>query len=122
MLCLTRSVGEAITIGVATVQVMAIKGKQVRLGIDAPKAIHIDRLEVSVRRDIGIEKVKYAPLSETDVKDIKLRRLIQLGKLLRLCEADLTALPSFTAALSLRTELGRYISEAFSAQEQIRLK
>jgi carbon storage regulator len=46
MLILTRKKGEAITIGDhIQVQVLNIKGGQVRIGIDAPRDVHINREE-----------------------------------------------------------------------------
>ena len=46
MLILTRKKGEAIAIGDhIQVQVLNIKGGQVRIGIDAPRDIHINREE-----------------------------------------------------------------------------
>lgn len=51
MLVLTRRLGEAIVIdGCVHVQVAAIQGDKVRLGIDAPEEIRVDRLEVHQRR------------------------------------------------------------------------
>ncbi len=51
MLVLTRRLGEAIVIdGCIHVQVAAIQGDKVRLGIDAPEEIRVDRLEVHQRR------------------------------------------------------------------------
>ena len=50
MLILTRKPGESITIGDdIKIQVIEIKGKQVRLGIDAPKTYVIHREEVYIR-------------------------------------------------------------------------
>lgn len=48
MLILTRKVGQSITIGDGsiTVSVMEIKGRQVRLGIDAPADTPIHRQEI----------------------------------------------------------------------------
>ena len=48
MLILTRKIGESITIGDGsiTVSVMEIKGRQVRLGIQAPADMPIHREEV----------------------------------------------------------------------------
>jgi len=46
MLILTRKKGEAIAIGDhIQVQVLNVKGGQVRIGIDAPREIHINREE-----------------------------------------------------------------------------
>ena len=50
MLILTRKAGESITIGDdIKIQVIEIKGKQVRLGIEAPKKFTIHREEVYIR-------------------------------------------------------------------------
>ena len=51
MLVLTRSVGERLFIqdGVIKIQVLEVKGNQVRIGIEAPKDIAIHREEVFER-------------------------------------------------------------------------
>ena len=50
MLILTRKLGERITIGdEIMIHVIEIKGKQVRLGIEAPKKFTIHREEVYIR-------------------------------------------------------------------------
>jgi carbon storage regulator len=47
MLVITREVGETFSIGDnITVQVLAVNGNQVRLGITAPKDVKINRAEV----------------------------------------------------------------------------
>ncbi|WP_029889888.1 carbon storage regulator CsrA [Polycyclovorans algicola] len=52
MLILTRKVGETITIGEGVlVTVLAVKGGQVRLGIDAPRDVAVHRGEVRDRID-----------------------------------------------------------------------
>jgi carbon storage regulator len=51
MLILTRLPGEEIRIGPdIVIRVMAIKGNQVRLGIDAPRDIAVDREEIHLRK------------------------------------------------------------------------
>jgi carbon storage regulator len=51
MLVLTRRLGEQIVIGDAIrVTVLAVKGDRVRLGVEAPKEVPVDRLEVHQRR------------------------------------------------------------------------
>jgi len=48
MLILSRGVGETITIGhTIRVKVLAIKGTQVRLGIEAPKDMRVLRDEIA---------------------------------------------------------------------------
>jgi carbon storage regulator len=55
MLILTRRPGETILIGDnITVSVVGIRGNQVRLSLDAPPNVRIDREEVRMRA--GIEK------------------------------------------------------------------
>jgi len=50
MLVLTRKVGEALRIGdEVKVTVLGIKGKQVRIGIDAPKNVPVHRQEIYER-------------------------------------------------------------------------
>jgi len=47
MLILTRKLGEAITIGdQVQIKVLSIKGGQVRLGVEAPESVRINREEV----------------------------------------------------------------------------
>jgi carbon storage regulator len=51
MLILTRRVTEQIRIGdKITVAILGIKGNSVRIGVEAPKNIIVDREEVSERR------------------------------------------------------------------------
>jgi len=47
MLILTRKLGESITIGdQVQIKVLSIKGGQVRLGVEAPESVRINREEV----------------------------------------------------------------------------
>lgn len=51
MLILTRRPGEVIRIGPdIEVVVMAVKGPQVRIGIQAPRNVVVDREEISIKR------------------------------------------------------------------------
>jgi carbon storage regulator len=51
MLILTRKSGETIRIGDSiAVTVLEVKGTQIRLGIDAPKEVVVDREEVALRK------------------------------------------------------------------------
>lgn len=57
MLILTRKVGESIIIGDdITVTILGVSGKQVRIGIDAPKEVPVHRDEVSKRILAGLSK------------------------------------------------------------------
>ena len=51
MLILTRKPGEQIQIGDnITVEICAVKGNQVRIGISAPPSVTVDRLEIHERK------------------------------------------------------------------------
>ncbi len=57
MLILSRHAGESIQIGDnITVVVLGIKGSQVRLGIEAPKGVAVDRKEIAERKAAGLPK------------------------------------------------------------------
>lgn len=57
MLILTRRVGEAIKISDnITVVVLGVKGCQVRLGIEAPQGVAVDRKEIAERKAAGLLK------------------------------------------------------------------
>ena len=77
MLILTRKAGESITIGDdIKIQVIEIKGKQVRLGIEAPKKYAIHREEVDIRiPEENRRAASKAPLS--------LKSLVYLGQKLQ---------------------------------------
>ena len=50
MLIVTRRIGERIMIGSdVTVTVLAVKGNQVRIGIEAPKSVPVHREEIFER-------------------------------------------------------------------------
>jgi carbon storage regulator len=51
MLILTRRLGEVIRIGdEITVQVVGIAGNQIRIGVNAPKNVAVDREEIFLRK------------------------------------------------------------------------
>ena len=69
MLILTRKLGEVINIGdVIKIQVLEIKGKQVRLGIEAPQDMSIHREEVYIK--IQHENLNAAQTSPKSLKNI----------------------------------------------------
>jgi len=60
MLILTRRVTESVKIGPdITVVVLGVKGRQVRIGIDAPK-------DVAVHREEIVDKIKHEGSSRSD--------------------------------------------------------
>jgi carbon storage regulator len=55
MLLLTRSIGEKLKIGDnVTVTVLGFKGKQIRIGIDAPRDISVNREECTSANQNGM--------------------------------------------------------------------
>lgn len=57
MLILSRRVGESIKIGNdITVAVLGIQGMQVRLGVEAPKSLPVDRNEIAERKSASQNK------------------------------------------------------------------
>ena len=64
MLILTRRVGEAVMIGDdITVTVLRVKGNQVRIGVNAPKSVSVQREEIFNR--IKQEADETAPSTST---------------------------------------------------------
>jgi len=52
MLILTRKIGESIMIGDdVVVQVMDVQGRQVRIGVAAPREVLVDRAEIREKRE-----------------------------------------------------------------------
>ena len=59
MLILTRRIGETIIINDnITVTVLGVKGCQVRLGINAPKDVSVDRQEIHDKKQLEIHPSK----------------------------------------------------------------
>jgi len=72
MLILTRKSGESITIGDdVKVTVVDVKGKQVRIGIDAPRSYTIHREEVYISiQEENRRAAKESPLSLVGLKHL----------------------------------------------------
>ena len=72
MLILTRKSGESITIGDdVKVTVVEVKGKQVRIGIDAPRSYTIHREEVYISiQEENRRAAKETPLSLAGLKHL----------------------------------------------------
>lgn len=51
MLILTRKPGETLVLGDdITVTVLSVKGNQVRIGVNAPKDVHVNREEIHIKK------------------------------------------------------------------------
>ena len=75
MLILTRKSGESITIGDdVKIQVIEIKGKQVRIGIEAPRNYVIHREEVYIRiQEENKRAAEKSPVSLKNLRDLLAR-------------------------------------------------
>lgn len=72
MLILTRKLGESIAIGdEVRVTLIDVQGRQVKIGVSAPKNVPIHRLEV-------YEKIQGENLRASQTADLDLNRLSQL--------------------------------------------
>jgi len=70
LLVLTRKLGEKIQIGDdISILIMEIKGKQVRLGIDAPSTVKIHREEIYQK--IQDENIKASNIEITDFSELE---------------------------------------------------
>lgn len=62
MLVLCRQEGQKIQIGQdITITVVEIIGDRIRIGIDAPKSIPVDRMEIAEQKKAGIRKNSAQP-------------------------------------------------------------
>lgn len=69
MLILSRRVGESIQIADnITVVVLGVKGNQVRLGVEAPKGVAVDRTEIAERKAAGVPRPVAAKSEESSRK------------------------------------------------------
>ena len=59
MLILMRRAGESIRIGDdITVKIVSLERNRVRVGVNAPREVRVDREEVAEKKRLGIEPVK----------------------------------------------------------------
>jgi len=71
VLVLTRKVDESITIGnQIKISVLEVKGNQIKLGIEAPKDIPVNRSEVYEKIMSENIKASQAPIDPEQLKDI----------------------------------------------------
>ncbi len=76
MLILTRRVGEAVMIGdEVTVTVLRVKGNQVRLGVNAPKTVSVQREEIFHRIKRENDDAQIAPSGPVDADAIDAERI-----------------------------------------------
>jgi len=71
VLILTRRVGETVMIGdEVTVTVLRVKGNQVRLGVNAPKSVSVQREEIfhRIKREDG-DHIDHAPLEHSQATE-----------------------------------------------------
>jgi carbon storage regulator len=65
MLVLTRRVGEKIVISDdICVTIVEVSGDRVRVGVEAPKSVRVDRHEVHVRRQLDSRPLRKLQLAE----------------------------------------------------------
>jgi len=70
MLILTRKQGESVAIGDdIRVTVVEIQGKQVKLGVKAPREIAVHRQEIYEK--IQLENIRASQVSESDLTKVK---------------------------------------------------
>jgi len=64
MLILSRRVGEVLVVGdsLVKIRVLEIKGNQVRMGIEAPKTIPVNREEIYLAK-VADKTIKYNPIA-----------------------------------------------------------
>ncbi|MFC1601831.1 carbon storage regulator CsrA [Candidatus Sumerlaeota bacterium] len=69
MLILTRKPGEAIRIGAEIrIQILEVKGNQIRVGVDAPRSIAVHREEIFEQiQQENRDAAKSAPKTLTDI-------------------------------------------------------
>lgn len=59
MLVLTRKIGELIVIGDdIKIKIVEIKGKQVRIGIEAPRSVAVNREEIYKQKNEAVEELE----------------------------------------------------------------
>ena len=77
MLVLTRKIGDAILIGDSIkIQIVHVKGCQVRVGIEAPKEVQIVREEISGQREAKSPRLNtqtVTPAQQTDSNEVSSR-------------------------------------------------
>ncbi len=72
MLILTRRIGETLVIDDNTrLTVLGVKGNQVRIGINAPKEVTVDREEIFLRKKLGMPIPEKKPIRESDMTSVK---------------------------------------------------
>jgi carbon storage regulator len=66
MLVLTRKIGESIVIGDdIKIKIIEVKGKQVRLGVDAPRSVQVNREEIHEQKNAEKTKQELSVIPRT---------------------------------------------------------
>lgn len=72
MLILTRRIGETVCVGDAiTVTVLGVQGTQVRIGLNAPREVQIDREEVRARKQREALREVMLPAQSTAIDGVR---------------------------------------------------
>ncbi len=70
MLILTRRIGESLIIGDdVTITILAIKGNQIRIGIDAPKNISVHRKEIKQKINESSREDFFSDSEDEEIKN-----------------------------------------------------
>lgn len=70
MLILSRRIGETIVIDQnIRIMVLDIKGGQVRIGVEAPRGVAVDRLEIAERKALGLSTARPGAAAGTNAEE-----------------------------------------------------
>ena len=70
MLILSRRIGETIVIDQnIQIKVLDVKGGQVRIGVEAPRGVAVDRLEIAERKALGLSTAQSDVAAGTNAEE-----------------------------------------------------
>lgn len=71
MLILSRRIGETIVIDQnIQIKVLDVKGGQVRIGVEAPRGVAVDRLEIAERKALGLSTAQPDAALDTNAEEL----------------------------------------------------